>query len=136
MTINRAKAAEKKKQLAAIRQEQKKRAEPKEKKKQKADIDDESDLLVPKLNTSFKSKFTGKSDEDLSDVAYDLYVEMKTLEIIKEEAARMQVVDILEITDPEKYRPKMIGYGGYKNFEILDNVKQTKQFLRVKDTNS
>ena len=48
---------------------------------------------------------------------------MKTLEIVKEEASRMQVIDIIEVTDPEKYRPKMIGYGGYKNMEILDNVK-------------
>ena len=48
----------------------------------------------------------------------------------------MQVVDIIEVTDPEKYRPKMIGYGGYKNFDIQDNVKQTNQFMKVKDTQS
>ena len=136
MTINREKAAEKKKQLAAIRQEQKRRAEPKEKKKEKADIDDISGLEIPQANTSFRNKFSAKSDEDLSDIAYDLYVEMKTLEIIKEEAARMLIIDILEVYDPEKYRPKMIGYGGYKNFEILDIEKQTKQFLKVKDTQS
>ena len=44
---------------------------------------------------------------------------MKTLEAIPEEAARMQLIDIIEVTEPEKYRKKMSGYGdGYKNFDI------------------
>ena len=48
----------------------------------------------------------------------------------------MQVVDVIEVTDPEKYRPKMSGYGGYQNFEIQEIVKQTNKALRVKDSQS
>ena len=48
---------------------------------------------------------------------------MKNLEAIREEVSRMQVIDMIEATDPEKYRPKMIGYGVFKNFDIIANVK-------------
>ena len=67
---------------------------------------------------------------------HKLYTEMKTLEAVKPEVARMMVVDLLEVTDAEKYRPKMVGYVGYKNFEIIDNINQTKQLLRAKDSQS
>ena len=30
----------------------------------------------------------------------------------------------------------MVGYGGYKNVEIIENVKQTRKFLRVLGTKS
>ena len=48
----------------------------------------------------------------------------------------MQVIDIVELTDPEKYRPKMSGYSSFKNFEIQEIVKQTNKALRSKDTQS
>ena len=48
----------------------------------------------------------------------------------------MMVVDHLELTDAEKYRPKMVGYVGYNNFEIIDNINQTKQLLKAKDSQS
>jgi len=35
----------------------------------------------------------------------------------------MQVIDMIELTEPEKYRSKMAGYGQFKNFDILENVK-------------
>ena len=68
---------------------------------------------LPEWSTSFKSKFASKKDEDLKYEWNKLFVEMKTLELVKEEAARMQVIDHLEATDAAKYRPKMIGYGGF-----------------------
>ena len=120
-TINKARAAEKKKAILAIRSEQKRRAQPAPRSK-RTDLDEESNFSAPQWNASLKNKFSGKSDEDLSEDVHKLYTEMKTLEAVKPEVARMMVVDLLEVTDAEKYRPKMVRYVGYKNFEVIDNI--------------
>lgn len=78
---------------------------------------------LPNWNPSFKSKFAKKNDDQLEDERGELYAEIKTLERIPEEAARMQVIDMMELTEPEKYRAKMVGYGQFKNFDIIENVK-------------
>ena len=134
-TINKARAAEKKKAILAVKAEQKRRVQPAPKSK-RTELDDESVYSGPQWNTSFKNKYAGKSDEDLREDVHNLYTEMKTLEAVKPEVARMMVVDHLELTDAEKYRPKMVGYVGYNNFEVLDNINQTKQLLKAKDSQS
>ena len=105
-------------------------------KSRRTEVDEESNYSAPQWNTSFKNKFAGKSDEDLREEVHSLYTELKALEAVKPEVARMMVVDLLEVTDAEKYRPKMVGYVGYNNFEIIDNINQTKQLLKAKDSQS
>lgn len=95
MTMNKAKIAEKKKKMDEIRREQKKRAEPKDsyhkkKKKENLDIDytNRSVISAPPEYKQ-KNKFEGRSDAELKYEWNKLFIEMKTLEAIKEEAARM-----------------------------------------------
>ena len=59
-TINKARAAEKKKAILAVKAEQKRRVQPAPKSR-RTEVDEESNYSAPQWNTSFKNKFAGKS---------------------------------------------------------------------------